>query len=112
MTVEVPLADPPEAPTEARDLATVLIEVAKNTWEDSVGEASTLTGMKLVLLSFFSILTLMVCFSGRGNSRGGVRGGRGGFSGGRGSGPPSQGGGGAIPGGGNAQQRTTFTRRS
>lgn len=52
--------------------------------------------------------------SGRGNPRGGPRGGggRGGFSGGRGSGsgPPPQGGGG-IPGS-NAQQRTTYTRRS
>lgn len=48
--------------------------------------------------------------SGRGNPRGGSRGGgRGGFSGGRGSGPP---GGAAIPGAGNAQQRTTYTRRS
>jgi len=57
--------------------------------------------------------------SSRGNPRGGARGsGRGGFSGGRGgggSGPPLQGGGGNtnIPGAGsNAQQRTTYTRRS
>ena len=93
------------------DPEAILTEEAKNNLEESDAEALTQTG-KIFFKAFLklNIETKFNFCSGRGNPRGGSRGGgRGGFSGGRGSGPP---GGAAIPGAGNAQQRTTYTRRS
>ena len=49
--VEVPFPDPLVALTEAKDLATVLIVVARNTLEDSDGEALTLIGRQLIWLT-------------------------------------------------------------
>ena len=114
--------DPLAAQTE--DPETILTGEAKNNSADSDEGALIPTGIRIETARIFKYFNLYI-FSGRGNPRGGSRGGgRGGFSGSRGGGggghpggggPPSQGGGhipGAGGGGHNAQQRTTYTRRS